>query len=272
MTLPERAVVVALLTPYRPDGSVDLDALARHVDQLVEAGVDGLMPAGTTGEGALLDDDEILAVVEATLRAAAGAAPVLAHVGRPATAATVRLLRRAVEAGADMVSAVVPYYYGLDDRQLVAHYEVLLEAAGSTPVFAYTIPDRARNELSAAVVRELAAAGLAGVKDSTKSLERHREYLACGVPVLMGSDGLVLQALELGAAGCVSAIANLRPDLLLELARASREGRPEDAERLQGAVSELRVELAREPPLVALKRAVAALVPGYSPEVRRPLG
>ena len=272
MRLPDGAVVVALLTPYRDDGSVDTDALARHVEQLVEAGVDGLMPAGTTGEGALLEEDEVVAAVAAAVRAADGAASVLAHVGRPATAATARLLHRAIDAGADAVSAVVPYYYALDDRQVIGHYGTLLEAAGPTPVFVYTIPERTRNELSPAAALELAAAGVAGVKDSTKSIERHRELLACGVPVLMGSDGLVLEALQLGAAGCVSAIANLRPDLLVGLVRASREGRVPEAQRFQREVSELRAELAREPALVALKRAVAAHVPGYSPTLRRPLG
>ena len=84
MDLPPSAVVVALLTPYeRGGGGVDAGALRAHVDWLVEAGVDGLMPCGTTGEGPLLADDEVAGVVRATVAAVDGRVPVLAHVGRP---------------------------------------------------------------------------------------------------------------------------------------------------------------------------------------------
>src|SRR5439155_20406179 len=82
-------VVVALLTPFRASGEPDEPALAAHVEWLVEAGVDALMPCGTTGEGPLLEPDEVLRVVTATVQAAGGRAPVQAHVGRPSTAATI---------------------------------------------------------------------------------------------------------------------------------------------------------------------------------------
>jgi 4-hydroxy-tetrahydrodipicolinate synthase len=265
------SVVVALLTPFRSDGAVDIAALERHIEFLVAQGVDGLMPAGTTGEGVLLEDDEIVSLVAATVRAAKGKAEVLAHVGRASTAATVHLALRAIDAGAAGVSAVLPYYYALDDEQVVAHYAALLAAVREVPVYAYTIPARTSNDLSTHALRELVERGLTGVKDSTKSLERHAEYLAVGAPVLMGSDGLVLEALDLGAAGCVSAIANGRPDLLVQLARARVEGRRPDAEALQREISELRASYARERPLVALKRAVAERVADYEPRLRPPL-
>jgi dihydrodipicolinate synthase/N-acetylneuraminate lyase len=266
------SVVVALLTPFDADGRVDVAALERHVELLVGAGVDGLMPAGTTGEGLLLDDDELVRVVEAAVRTAGGAATVLAHVGRAATAATVRLARRALDAGADAVSAVVPYYYAVDDAQVVAHFRALIAAADGAAAYAYTIPARTGNELSAAAAGELVAGGLGGIKDSTKSLERHEEYLALGTRVLMGSDGLVLDALRLGAAGCVSAIANLRPELLVGLVEAHASGRRNEAEELQRDVSALRAALASEPALVGLKRGVAARIEGYPFGLRAPLG
>ena len=270
---PERgSVVVALLTPFRADGSADVGALEAHVGSLVEAGVDAVMPAGTTGEGILLDDDELLAIVAAAVRAAGGAATVIAHVGRAGTAATVRLAGRALAAGADAVSAVVPYYYALDDAQVIAHFTALITAVDGAPAYAYTIPARNGNELSVGAAAELVAQGLGGIKDSTKSIERHAEYVALGKPVLMGSDGLVLDALRLGAAGCVSAIANVRPELLVGLVRAHASGHAEEAERLQRELSALREELARRPPLVGLKQAVAARVDGYPSDLRAPLG
>jgi hypothetical protein len=124
------------------------------------------MPAGTTGEGPLLSDDEIESLVGAVVEAASGRVSVLAHVGRPGTQATVHLARRALAAGADSVSAVVPYYYALDDGALVSHYRALLAALPTAQVYAYTIPSRTRNELAADAVRLLAGEGLAGVKDS----------------------------------------------------------------------------------------------------------
>lgn len=264
--------MVALLTPFDANGRVDVGALERHAESLVQAGVDALMPAGTTGEGVLLDSDEVVTVVEAAVRATGGAAAVLAHVGRAATAATVQLARRALDAGANAVSAVVPYYYALDDAQVVGHFRALIAAAGGSAAYAYTIPARTGNELSAAAAGELVAAGLAGIKDSTKSIERHEEYVALGTRVLMGSDGLVLDALRLGAAGCVSAIANLRPELLIGLVRAHASGRRDEAEELQRDVSALRAALATEPALVGLKRAVAVRVDGYPSGLRAPLG
>lgn len=255
------AVIVALLTPFSADGRVDLAAVRDHVELLVEEGVDGIMPAGTTGEGPLLSDDEIESLVAAVVEAAGGRVSVLAHAGRPGTQATVDLARRALAAGADAVSAVVPYYYAFDGEALLSHYRALLAGLPDTPVYAYTIPSRTGNELAAETVRTLAGEGLAGVKDSTKSLDRHLEYLqavqgtACSV--LMGSDGMVIEALRAGAAGSVSALANVRPDLLVRLRRAHLAGEARQAEDAQRDVLELRTELAGGRALVNLKRAVA---------------
>src|SRR4051812_34981121 len=99
MELPRPAVVVALLTPYDGGGGVDEAAMRAHVDWLVTAGIDGLMPCGTTGEGPLLADDEVAAVVRAAVAAADGRVPVLAHIGRPGTATTLALARRAPPPG-----------------------------------------------------------------------------------------------------------------------------------------------------------------------------
>lgn len=274
------SVIVALLTPFSPDGRVDFAALRDHIEFLAEEGVDGIMPAGTTGEGPLLTDDEIEGVVAAVVETAAGRASVLAHVGRPSTQATVLLARRALEAGADAVSAVVPYYYPLENGALVSHYRALLAAVPDAPVYAYTIPARTGNELGADAVGLLASEGLAGVKDSTKSLDRHLEYLQAAQDtacvVLMGSDGMVIEALRAGAAGSVSALANLRPDLLVRLKRAYLGGEGRQAEDAQHEILRLRAQLSGEPVLAALKRAVAERLgkrgSSFPPGLRAPLG
>jgi 4-hydroxy-tetrahydrodipicolinate synthase len=256
-------VVVALLTPLERDGSLDVSALAEHVELLVEAGVDAVMPCGTTGEGPLLSEVEVERTIGMTCEAVAGRARVLAHVGRADTASTLRLTKRALSLGANAVSAVVPYYYALTDEQILRHFRAVLEAASGSPLYAYTIPARTGNDLSVEVVCKLAAEGLTGVKDSMKSLERNREYVVTGVDVLTGTDALVLDAFRGGAAGCVSAVANVRPDLLVAL----RDG---GAEEVQAEISALRDELRGGP--AVLKRALAEQMPGYPTAVRAPLG
>ncbi|MEP7347246.1 MAG: dihydrodipicolinate synthase family protein, partial [Gemmatimonadaceae bacterium] len=168
-------ICVALLTPFTTSGDVALGALEMHTEFLIAQGVTSLMPCGTTGEGVLLEPREVLDVVRCVVRVASGRALVLAHAGRPSTRETIVLAQRVLEVGAAAVSAVEPYYYKYADTQIREHYLALLGAV-SAPVYAYTIPDRTGNTLSSGVVRELAAAGLKGVKDSSKSLDTHRDY------------------------------------------------------------------------------------------------
>ncbi len=261
-------ICVALLTPFASTGDVALDALELHVESLIAQGVTSVMPCGTTGEGILLDSAEVAHVITSVIRIARGRARILAHVGRASTRETVALAQHALASGASAVSAVVPYYYKYSGEQIRDHYLAMLGAVRGA-VYAYTIPDRAHNTLQASVVRELAAAGLRGVKDSSKSLEAHREYLACGVEVLMGSDALVLEALRLGAAGAVSAIANIAPRLLLELAERFESA---EGDALQGRIVDIR-DRTRESTsaIAAMKRELAIRLPGYPTRMRAPL-
>jgi dihydrodipicolinate synthase/N-acetylneuraminate lyase len=277
------SILTALLTPFDDRGEVDHGALRAHVELLISEGVDGIMPCGTTGEGPLLDSDEAAAVIGTVVGAAGDRVPVLAHIGRAATRETVRLGQRATHAGAAALTACVPYYYALDERQVVHHYKALM-ASASTPVYAYTIPSRTGNDLSSDAVRELAGEGLAGLKDSTKSFERHLEYLDVGraglgpekFAVFMGSDTMVLDALEAGAAGSVTALANLRPDLLISLKRAFIDDNKMKAKSLQEEITRVRAEVSGGPALSGLKAAVAHRLSdkgiAYPPGLRAPLG
>ena len=260
-------LLAALLTPLAPDLGVDADALRVHLRWLVAAGLDGVLVAGTTGEGPLLDDDDVVAAVAA----AAAEIRVIAHVGRPSTTATARLAARALEAGAAELSAVVPYYYALDDEQLLAHFASLVRAVAPARLLVYVIPARTVNDVSAALLERLAAAGVAGIKDSTKSLERHEEYLEVarahpGFRVYMGSDALAAASLERGATGLISAVANARPELLVALRDAV--GTPRAAE-LQRELLDVRAAAGSVP---ALKRLVAERVDGYPSAARAPVG
>jgi dihydrodipicolinate synthase/N-acetylneuraminate lyase len=272
------AVLPALLTPFDERGEVDRAALRAHVEFVIEGGVHGIMPCGTTGETALLEPDEVVAVVTEVVAAAAGRVPVVAHVGRPGTRASARLIERAIAAGAAAVSAIVPYYYAFGDREIVAHFRALLKAAGATPLLAYTFPDRTGNDLSADAFKTLVGDGLAGLKDSTGSVERHEAYLAAApeAAIFVGSPALLLGALRSGSRGSVAALANLHPEPIVALADAWRAGDDDAAERLQVDVAELEEQITAGRPLVALKQGVAEAMAArgerYPPALRSPLG
>jgi dihydrodipicolinate synthase/N-acetylneuraminate lyase len=264
-------VHAALTTPFREDGWVDLDALRAHVRLLMDDGVDGIVPAGTTGEGPLLEEAEVGAVVATAVEAAAGRIDVIAHVGRASTAATVRLARAASTSGADAVIAITPYYYAHGDDALLAHYRELLAAVDGTPVLAYAFPARAGNELAPELLDALAGEGLAGLKDSTKSPERHAEYLEVarrhdGLRVFVGSEQLALQSLRGGGTGAIAALASARADVLLRV-------RDEASQEAQEAVERASVDL---PGIPELKQAVSArlaeLGVSYPAAPRPPLG
>src|SRR3954467_9232224 len=235
MRLAAPAIVPALLTPFRPDGSVDGDALRAHVGWLVEHRVDGLMPCGTTGETALLSDDEVIEVVEATV-AAAGPVPVIAHVGRPGTLPTIELGRRALGAGAAAISAVGPYYPPLEPELVLEHYRALMDALGAERVLAYCIPSHSNNVLDPEGLATLAREGLAGFKDSTLDAADHDAYAAAlretgrdDFLLLVGLGAILARSLRAGSAGAVLGVANLEPELCVRLRDAVQEGRQDDA-------------------------------------------
>jgi 4-hydroxy-tetrahydrodipicolinate synthase len=269
--MPAFQLHAALTTPFRDDGAVDLEALRAHVDLLADDGIDGIVPAGTTGEGPLLEEVEVEGVIAAAVQAAAGRIEVIAHVGRASTPATLRLARAATGAGADALIAIVPYYYAHPPEALLSHYRALLGAVEDVPVLAYTFPDRAGNELPAEVLDTLAGDGLAGLKDSTRSPERHAEYLEVarrhgGLRVFMGSERLALRSLEAGGAGSISALACARADVLHRV-------RDERSDAAQEAVNEAHAGLSGIP---AVKRAVAQRLaergPSYPVASRAPVG
>src|SRR3954469_20360265 len=208
MDLATPAIIPALLTPFRPDGTIDADALRAHVGWLISERVDGLMPCGTTGETALLSDDEVIEVVEATVAAADGRVPVIAHVGRPGTLPTIELGRRALDAGAAAVSAVVPYYHPLERDLILDHYRALMEALGGERVLAYCIPSHSNNVLDPRGLATLAHEGLAGFKDSTLDAGDHDAYVAAlsetrrdDFLLLVGLGAILVRSPRAGPAG-----------------------------------------------------------------------
>jgi dihydrodipicolinate synthase/N-acetylneuraminate lyase len=252
--------LAAIATPFAADGRPDLDAFGAHLDWLYDAGLDGVFVAGTTGEGVLLEQDEVAALVERAV-AADGSLRVIAQVGRPSTRATVALARRALDSGAHAVAAYVPWFYPVTQVQLRRHFLALLKAAGDAPAFMYNIPPRTVNDLDPALAGELAAAGFAGMKDSTGDFARHEAYLRAvdgrDFELYTGTEPLLLRSVRAGSTGTIGALLNCAPELFTGLRDALERGDEDTAARLQDEITTLKEQTkAEESTVVAVKRRV----------------
>jgi 4-hydroxy-tetrahydrodipicolinate synthase len=206
----------ATLTPFDESGQLDLGVVREHTQWLIEQGVEGLCPCGTTGEFLFLSQAEKIALNGATVQAAAGRVPVIVGVWSFDAAGVQELAKAARDAGADGVFLPTPIYYPASDDVILQWYTAAHEASG-LPTFAYNIPGYAANSISNACLDQLLSAGIAGIKDSTGKEDRLtslvQEFGERGT-VFAASDGFALRSRLLGADGFISAIANVAPKVV----------------------------------------------------------
>lgn len=234
-------IITALATPFGPDGALDLDAWHRLLDQQLQAGIQGVVVAGSTGEAAALSDDEYELILRTAVARVAGRVPVLAGTGLSATAATVARTRRAAANGADCALVVTPPYVRPTQPGLVAHYLAVAENGG-LPVVLYNVPGRTGCDLLPETVAELAAhPNIVGIKESRAEPERMQALLALrgeGFAVLSGDDGSAARAMLAGGDGLVSVGSNALPGAYRRLCDLARAGERAAAEawdaRLRG--------------------------------------
>ncbi len=248
---------VATLTPFDANDRIDVGALRSHVKFLVESGVAGVCPAGTTGEFLFLSLGEKVRVVEETVAAAAGRAKVIAGVSALRAHEIALLARGARDAGADAVFLPPPIYYPADDETIYRHYAAVHEAAG-LPVFAYNIPSYAANAVSLACAQRLMDNGIiAGIKDSSAGADRMQslvDALGHRISVMAASDSFATEGRKLGAHGFISALANIWPASFVKLWDGD--------ESLQPAVDAVRTAVKQCGGIPALK--VLAGMRGYA--------
>ncbi len=265
----------ALVTPFR-DGDepeVDWDGLDRLVDAQVAAGVDAIVPCGTTGESATLSHAEHDRVVEHVVERAAGRVPVVAGAGSNSTAEALRLVLHAMESGADAVLVVCPYYNRPSQRMLVEHFARLVERT-SAPIVLYNIPSRTGVNLepeSVAELRRRYPQSVVGIKEAAGSVEQVARIRAlCDIPVLSGDDALTLPMMSIGATGVVSVTSNVVPRRVKHLVDCANEGDFAAARAAHEQLLPLFRALFREPNPVAVKCALRLLGRGTG-NVRAPL-
>lgn len=241
--------ITALATPMRGDGEVDLDALKDLVERQIGAGIEGLVPCGTTGESATLSPDERSAVIRTTVEQAAGRVPVIAGAGANDTRAAIESSRMAREAGADALLHVTPYYNRPTGPGLVAHFKAVAAAAG-LPVILYNVPSRTGCDMQPETVAQAAAIdGVVGIKEATGSIARGQHVIAACPPdfiVLSGDDPTCLALTAVGGRGVISVASNLAPAQMVTMVRCARQGRLEEARvtcyRLLGLMGLLAME------------------------------
>ncbi len=217
----------ALITPFSETGEVDEAAVSRLARRQIEAGVHFLVPCGTTGESPTLSHDEKLHVVELVASEASGRVPVLAGAGGYDTAAVVTLARDMVQAGADGILSVTPYYNKPTPEGLYRHYATIADSI-DRPVVVYNVPSRTGCNINAETLIRLATIGnVVGVKEASGDLSQMCAIcrdVPEGFSVLSGDDASTLPLIALGGVGVISVISNEVPGEMADLVDAARGG------------------------------------------------
>jgi len=269
---PFAGVYPAMTTPFRPDDSIDFEQLRDDAQRLESAGVDGLVPVGSTGESATLDHDEHVEVVEAV--ADAVDVPVVAGAGSNNTREALELARRSADAGADALLLISPYYNKPEPDGMERHYRTIADEV-DLPQIVYNVPSRTGRNIAVETAASLADhENIVGYKAASGDLSRIGEVIERtreeAFSVLSGDDYLTLPMLSLGATGGISVAANVEPERTAALVAAARSGEFEAAREIQQELAPLFRALFVETNPIPVKEAMA--IRGYGPgHLRSPL-
>lgn len=252
-----RGVMTAIVTPFDERGALNLAALPAFLEFQRAAGVDGVVVAGTNGEGTSLSVDERKRLFDAALERR-GDLAVLAGTGAASVTDAVELSRYAGRAGADAVLVLPPFYYKNPRPEGVARYFREILDASDVPVLLYSIPQQSAVPVTDDVLDLLAGhPRLAGLKDSAGQWERTHALITGrpGLKVFPGSDELLSRALRAGAVGAISGTANAFPELIVAVERAVENGG--DVEAAQARLNAAKTILLEYPLIAASKSALA---------------
>ena len=266
-------VFPAMCTPFHQDGSIDFETLRDDAQRLESAGVDGLVPVGSTGESATLSHDEHIEVVEAVIDAVDDV-PVIAGSGSNNTKEALELSRRSAEAGADALLLISPYYNKPEQQGFIDHYTTLADAV-DLPQIVYNVPSRTGQNIEPDTAVELAAhpniraykAASGDMNQISEIIERTRDE---DFAVLSGDDGMTLPMLSVGGTGCISVSANIEPERTCAMVGAALADDFERARQIHHELGPLFRAMFVETNPIPVKEAMR--IRGYSPAyLRSPL-
>ncbi len=269
---PFAGVYPAMCTPFHEDGRIDYESLRADAQRLEAAGVDGLVPMGSTGESATVSHDEHIDVIEAVIDAVD--IPVIAGTGSNNTAEALSLSERAADSGADALLLISPYYNKPEQQGFIEHYETIADAV-DIPQIVYNVPSRTGQNIEAETVATLAEhENIQGYKAAEGDMNQVSHIVEATqdeeFAVLSGNDGETLPILSMGATGCISVTANVEPERMGELVWAALDGEYEQAREVHHELGPLFRALFWETNPIPVKAAME--IRGYGPgHVRSPL-
>jgi len=255
--------LVAIVTPMREDGTLDLDALRRLIDWHVESGTAGIVVVGTTGESPTVDFDEHCLLIKTAVEHAARRVQVIAGTGANSTQEAIELTAYASKVGADAGLSVVPYYNKPTQEGLYRHFRTIAEAV-ELPLILYNVPGRTVADLATeTAVRLSAVPGITGIKDATADLGRGSELLRAlkrngrhEFAVYSGEDITALPLMLMGGHGVISVTANVAPKAVSEMCAAALAGETSRAREINDRLLPLHRKLFVEANPIPVKWAL----------------
>ena len=234
-----RGTGIALITPFKKDRSVDIEALERIVNHVISNGADFLVVLGTTSEAPTLTTEEKQLVINTILKVNDGRLPLMLGMGGNNTQAVIEAVKAQDFTGIQGILSVVPYYNKPNQRGMKAHFEAIADVS-PVPVVVYNVPGRVGVNLQAATCVELAQhPNIIAVKEASGNLQQIMEILRdkpTDFDVLSGDDGITQPLIALGAMGVISVAANAYTKPFSRMMHAMKEGRTEEALRLHYAM------------------------------------
>ncbi len=265
-----KGVYTALVTPFSK-GEVDYAKLKEIVAAQVAAGIDGLVPVGTTGESPTLSVEEHLKVIEVVIAASKGRCKIMAGTGANSTAEAIELTREAKALGADCTLQVAPYYNKPTQEGLYRHFSMIADEC-KLPIVIYNVPGRSGVSVAPDTIARLSKnSNVLGVKEAGGSAERISEILElCKIDILSGDDSLTIPMMALGAKGIISVASNVIPGTLKKMVDAMAAGNYSEALKIHNANFRLFKDLFIESNPIPVKAALA-LMGVLEEEYRLPL-
>ncbi|KQC13714.1 MAG: hypothetical protein APR63_00260 [Desulfuromonas sp. SDB] len=265
---------VAMITPFT-HGKLDIEGIKKNVDFYIEKGLDGILIAGTTGEGPSITDSEYRQLTDAVISQAGGKVKIMLNTGTNSTAKTIENVKFANTLEIDAILVITPYYNKPNLTGMRNHYLEISEHT-ELPIYIYNVPGRTGSNIDVKLVSELHQANpqITGIKEASGNLNRISELkLLCGpdFEILSGEDSLTLPSMCLGAQGVISVTANVVPDLVAAMTANALKGNWEEAKRIHYQIFNLTTTLFSETNPVPVKTAMKLMKLGAG-ELRTPLG
>ena len=240
---PFKGLGVAMVTPFKTDGQIDFESLARIVENLIAGGVDHLCVLGTTAETPTLSESERQEVVKFVIKQVKGRIPMMVGCSSNCTAAVVEQIKNYQLDGIDAILSAVPFYNKPSQEGIYRHFAEIAKASAK-PIILYNVPGRTGVNMTAQTTLRIAREfkNVIGIKEASGNMDQVKEIIA-GAPegfrVIIGDDSLAMEAIRNGAAGVISVIGNAVPKRFSELVHLTMQGKYAEAEQIQKQLSPL---------------------------------